>query len=168
MKVCFVKLKSEALSALKDYEMELRCQTPCAKIKKLHSDRGGEYLSTEFDRYLKDQGIKHQLTVHHSPQQNSVAERLNHMLVEHARAMLLGQDMPKISWVEVLNYATWLKNHLPSHATPGKTPYELVNKSKPNLTLAHEFGTSICTRHYWRQARGEDRGSNLCRSRPGK
>jgi hypothetical protein len=44
----------------------------------------GEYLSTEFNRYLKDQGIKRQLTVHHSPQQDSVAECLNCMLVEHA------------------------------------------------------------------------------------
>jgi transposase InsO family protein len=77
-------LKSKALSALKDYETELKCQTPGAKIKKLCSDRGGEYLSMEFDRYLKDQGIKHQLTVHDSPQQNGVTECLNRMLVEHA------------------------------------------------------------------------------------
>jgi hypothetical protein len=67
----------------------------------------------------------------------------NHTLVEHARAMLLGRDMPKFLWVEVLNYTTWLKNRLPSHSTLGKTPYELVNKSKPNLVLAHEFGTSV-------------------------
>jgi hypothetical protein len=38
---------------------------------------------------------------------------------------------------------TWLKNRLPSHATLGKTPYELINKSKPNLALAHEFGTPV-------------------------
>jgi hypothetical protein len=57
--------------------------------------------------------------------------------------MLLGWDMPKFLWVEALNYATWLKDRLPSHATLGKTPYELVNKSKPNLTLAHEFSTLV-------------------------
>jgi hypothetical protein len=51
--------------------------------------------------------------------------------------------MPKILWAEALNYATWLKNRLPSRATPGKTPYELINKSKSNLALAHEFGTPI-------------------------
>jgi hypothetical protein len=45
--------------------------------------------------------------------------------------------------VEVLNYATWLKNCLPSRATLGKTPYEPVNKSKPNLVLAHNFGTPV-------------------------
>jgi transposase InsO family protein len=120
MKVRFLELKSEALSTLKDYETELKRQTPGAKIKKLRSDRGGEYLIMEFDRYLKDQGIKCQPTVHHSPQQNGVAECLNCMLVKHARAMLLGRDMPKILWAEVLNYATWLKNRLPSRAThPG-------------------------------------------------
>jgi hypothetical protein len=57
--------------------------------------------------------------------------------------MLLGQDMPKFLWAEALNYATWLKNRLPSYDTPGKMPYELVNKSKPNLVLAHEFGTPV-------------------------
>jgi hypothetical protein len=57
--------------------------------------------------------------------------------------MLLGQDMPKILWAEVLNYVNWLKNHLPLRATPGKTLYELINKSKPNLTLAHKFSTPV-------------------------
>jgi hypothetical protein len=51
--------------------------------------------------------------------------------------------MPKFLWAEALNYATWLKNRLPSRATPGKTLYELINKSKPNLALAHEFGTPV-------------------------
>jgi hypothetical protein len=51
--------------------------------------------------------------------------------------------MPKILWAEALNYTTWLKNHLPLHATPGKTLYELINKSKPNLALAHKFGTPV-------------------------
>jgi hypothetical protein len=43
----------------------------------------------------------------------------------------------------VLNYVTWLKNCLPSCATPGEIPYELINKSKPNLVLAHIFGTLV-------------------------
>jgi hypothetical protein len=57
--------------------------------------------------------------------------------------MLLGWDMPKFLQAEALNYATWLKNCLPSCATPGKMPYEPVNKSKPNLMLAHKFGTPV-------------------------
>eukprot|EP00171_Calliarthron_tuberculosum_P005193 IDg5193t1 len=47
------------------------------KVKALRSDNGGEYLSTDFKNYLTEKGIKHQLTVAYTPQQNGVAERMN-------------------------------------------------------------------------------------------
>jgi hypothetical protein len=57
-KVQFLKLKSEALTAFKHYEVHLSHQHPSARITKVRSDRGGEYLSAEFDKYLRDQGIE--------------------------------------------------------------------------------------------------------------
>jgi hypothetical protein len=139
----FLALKSEALSAFKRYEANLMRQHPGTKIRKLRSDRGGEYLSAEFDTYLQGQGIKRQLTVHNSPQQNGVAECLNRTLVEHACTMLIGRERPKFLWAEAVNYATWLKNCFPSRAIPGTMPYALVNKSKPSLALAHKFGAKV-------------------------
>jgi hypothetical protein len=56
-KVRFLKLKSEAFEAFRHYEANLTRQHPNAKIRKLRSDRGGEYLSAEFEKYLKDHGI---------------------------------------------------------------------------------------------------------------
>jgi len=94
-KVQFLKHKSEALTAFKQYEANVSRQNPGVKLRKVRSDHGGEYLSAEFDKHLKDQGIERELTVHHSPQQNGVAERLNRTLVEHARAKLLTKDLPK-------------------------------------------------------------------------
>jgi len=138
-----LKRKSDALTAFKHYEAYVSRQHPGAQLRKVRSDRGGEYLSAEFDKHLKDQGIIRQLTVHDSPQQNGVAERLNRTLAEHMRAMLLARNMPKFLWAEAINYATWLKNRLPSHATPRHTPFELVNNSKPNLAHAHEFSTKV-------------------------
>jgi len=44
---------------------------------------------------------------------------------------------------EAINYATWLKNRLPSRTIPGHTPYELVHHMKLNLAIAHEFGTAV-------------------------
>jgi hypothetical protein len=67
-KLDFLAPKSEALSAFKRYEANLICQHPGAKIRKLHLDCGGEYLSAEFNTYLASQGIKRQLIVHHSTQ----------------------------------------------------------------------------------------------------
>ena len=43
-----------------------------------------------FENYLKTEGVKHELTVPKTPEQNGVAdERLNRTLVEAERAMLI-------------------------------------------------------------------------------
>jgi hypothetical protein len=46
-------------------------------IKCLHTDRGGEYMSLEFGKYLEKHGTERRLTVHDTPAQNGVSERLN-------------------------------------------------------------------------------------------
>lgn len=141
--VAFLKHKSEALEAFKQYEARLTTQKDGVHIKTLRSDRGREYLSADFDAHLKDHGIKRELTVHDSPQQNGVAERLNRTLVEHACAMLIAHGLPKFLWAEAVNYAVWLKNRLPSRSIPGHTPYELVHNAPPDLSCAHEFGSPV-------------------------
>ena len=54
----------------------------------IHRQRS-EYTSKEFKEYLAKKGTKHRLTVHNTPEQNGVAERLNCTLVEKSRAMLI-------------------------------------------------------------------------------
>jgi hypothetical protein len=57
-KLKFLKLKSDALTAFKQYKSWLAHQKPGAWLMKVRSDRGGEYLSWEFDNYLRSQGIE--------------------------------------------------------------------------------------------------------------
>jgi hypothetical protein len=57
--------------------------------------------------------------------------------------MLIGRDMPKFLWGEAISYASWLRNRLPSRATPGHTPYDLVHGRRPDVSPAHEFGIKI-------------------------
>lgn len=59
------------------------------KVRTLRTDNSGEYTSTQFEDYLKAEGIRHELTVPKTPQQNGVAEHLNRTLVEMAQSMLL-------------------------------------------------------------------------------
>ena len=40
------------------------------KVKKLRTDNGGKYTSTEFESYLKDEGIEHQYSIPKTPEQN--------------------------------------------------------------------------------------------------
>ena len=45
------------------------------KMGTLRSYQGREYVSKEFDAFLAERGIKHQLTVPYTPHQNGVAEK---------------------------------------------------------------------------------------------
>ncbi|KIJ05863.1 hypothetical protein PAXINDRAFT_92846, partial [Paxillus involutus ATCC 200175] len=51
--------------------------------------------------------------------------------------------MPKFLWAEAVSYASWLRNRLPSRATPDHTPYDLIHSHRPDLSQAHEFGCKV-------------------------
>lgn len=89
-----MKKKSEVFEKFKTFKTMVELQTGC-KIKALRSDNGGEYLSNEFNKYLETNGIKRQLTVPYTPQQNGVAERANRTLVEMDVVFLLNQGLIK-------------------------------------------------------------------------
>ena len=80
-KLYLQRLKSETFASYKKYEAFLRRQRG-AEIKKLHSDRRGEYLSKKFSDHLGEKGTVRNLTVHDTPEHNGVAERLNRTLLE--------------------------------------------------------------------------------------
>ena len=74
--VYFLKRKSEVFEKFKEFEAMVTndCMWPghCNT-----EDNGREYLSNEFQEYLKSKGIQHELTIAHTPEQNGVAERMN-------------------------------------------------------------------------------------------
>jgi len=55
--VYFMRQKSEALSILKKFQKMVERQSG-RLIKKLRSDRGGEYNSKEYDKFCKDIGLE--------------------------------------------------------------------------------------------------------------
>src|SRR3984885_9069673 len=84
---CHALTKDETFDAYVTYEALMKTQYN-VQIKKLHTDRGGEYLSNEFSDHLAKAGTVRQLTVHDTPEYNGVAERLNHTLLVKIQAML--------------------------------------------------------------------------------
>ncbi len=102
------------------------------KIRKLRTDNGGEYTSIQFKSHLKAEGIRHELTIPKTPEQNGIAERLNKSLVEMARSMLLDAKLPKKFWAEAISTAVYLKNRSPSKALK-ITPYQAYCGTKPNV-----------------------------------
>ena len=109
-------------------------------VKIFRSDNGGEFTSTEFEEYLKKEGIKHELTIPKCPEQNGVAERLNRTLIEMVRSMLADSELPKLFWAEALSTATYLRNRSPTTAISGRTPYEALYGEKPKVEHLRVFG----------------------------
>ena len=86
--VYFLKNKSEQFEKFKEFKSKYELISDM-KIKEFRTDNGREYLSNEFQKYLKDSGIQHNTSVEYCPQLNGKAERLNRTLIEKARCMLI-------------------------------------------------------------------------------
>ena len=113
--VYFMKHKSEVFDKFIEFEASVTNDVGKA-IGTLQTDNGGEYLSNELQNYLKEKGIRHELTVPHSPQQKGVAERMNRTLVESARSMIAHAALLNIFWAEAISTAAYVRNRLPTTA----------------------------------------------------
>ncbi|WJZ84536.1 hypothetical protein VitviT2T_004136 [Vitis vinifera] len=109
-----------------------------AKVRVLRSDNGGEYQSSDLQKYLEGHGIIHQTTCSNTPQQNGVAERKNRHLLEVVRASLIAAKTPISYWGEAITSAAYLINWVPSSSINFQTPLQaltnaVVAPTVPNL-----------------------------------
>ena len=84
--VYFLKFKSETFENFKKYKCFIEKQSSC-RIKTLRTDRGGEFMSNEFNTFCEE-CIHRKLTAPYTPEQNGVAERKNWTVVEMGRGMM--------------------------------------------------------------------------------
>ena len=110
------------------------------KLKTFRTDNGGEFTSTEFESYLREEGIKHEYTIPKTPQQNWVSERMNRTLVEAVRLMLVDAKLPHRFWAEALSTAAYLINGSPTKTLGDKTPFEVWYGKKPSVKHLKVFG----------------------------
>nr|GFC13009.1 hypothetical protein [Tanacetum cinerariifolium] len=76
-------------------------------------------------------------------QQNGVVERCNWTLVEATRTMLIFSRAPLFLWAEAIATACFTQNRSIIHRRSNKTPYELINGRKPDISFLHVFG-ALC------------------------
>ncbi|KAK8986846.1 hypothetical protein V6N11_037772 [Hibiscus sabdariffa] len=102
-------------------------------------NRGGEYLSHEFDELLKECGIVSQLTPPGTPQWNGVSERRNRTLLDMVRSMMSHSDLPISFWGHALETAAFTLNRVPSKSVQ-KTPHEMWIGNRPNMSFMKIWG----------------------------
>ncbi|KAI3503609.1 hypothetical protein L1887_32055 [Cichorium endivia] len=109
-------------------------------VKAIQSDNGGEFKNNLFDDYLISRGIDHNFSAPYTPQQNGVVERRNRTLCEAARSMLIFASLPQYFWAEATVTACFTQNRSLINSRLNVTPYEEMNKQKPNVKFFHIFG----------------------------
>ena len=85
-------------------------------------------------------GISHNFYAPRTPQQNGVVERKNRSLQELARTILNDYALPKCLWADVVSIACYVMNCVLIRPILKKTPYELLNGRKPNVSHLKVFG----------------------------
>nr|GFB36321.1 retrovirus-related Pol polyprotein from transposon TNT 1-94 [Tanacetum cinerariifolium] len=137
--VFFLHFKDEAseviISVIKKTQVNLQLQ-----LQRVQTNNGMEFKNKTLANFFDEVGITQQFPAARTPQQNGVVERRNRTLVEAATTMLTFANLPSFLWAEAIATACFIQNHLIIHKRFDETPYELMNKRKPNIKFFRVFG----------------------------
>ena len=82
----------------------------------------------------------------YTPQQNGVVERKNRTFITLARTMLDEYNTLEALWAEAINTVCYAFNRLFLQKFLSKTPYELLNGKKPDVSFRVLVANATSTR----------------------
>ncbi|GJY64576.1 retrovirus-related pol polyprotein from transposon TNT 1-94 [Tanacetum coccineum] len=136
------KTKDEApeaiIKCIKNIQVHLN-----ATVCNVRTDIGTEFVNHTLHEFYENVGISHQTSVARTSQQNGVVKRRNRTLVEVARTILIFSKAPLFLWAEAFNTACYTQKRSIIRHRYNKTPYELMQDKKPDLSFFHVFG-ALC------------------------
>jgi len=135
----FLHSKKEAYPEFKKLAKRLQ-NTCCSNIGAIRSDHGGEFQNEKFISFCNKLGIFHNFFAPRTPQQDGVVERKNRSPEELARTILNDFALPKCFWVDAMSIACYVMNRVLIRLILKKTPCELLNGRKPNISHLKVFG----------------------------
>nr|GEV42156.1 retrovirus-related Pol polyprotein from transposon TNT 1-94 [Tanacetum cinerariifolium] len=140
--VQFFKSKDEAPEVIKTFLKRIIILLQSLVVI-IRTDNGTEFKNQILKAYFDSVGISHQASSVRTPQQNRVVERRNQMLVEAARTMLIFSHAPLFLWAEAIATAFYTQSCSIIYRRFNKTPYELINDRKLDISFLHVFG-ALC------------------------
>jgi hypothetical protein len=138
--VSFLKEKAEAFEKFKIFKALIENQTG-KRLKEVRSDRGGEFMSSDFKEFCDKHGIKREYTIPRTPQQNGVVERQNRTMQQMARSMMNEKNIGQTYWVEVIHTTIHVLNKSHLRLQSDKTPYELWYGRPASIKHFKVFGS---------------------------
>nr|GEX73796.1 hypothetical protein [Tanacetum cinerariifolium] len=140
--VHFLKSKDEAPEVIKTFlkRITVLFLSPVIIIR---TDNDTKFKNKVLKEYFGSVGISHQMSSVRTPQQNRVVERRNRTLVEATRTMLIFSRALLFLWAEAISTACFTQNRSIIHRHFNKTPSELINGRKQDISFLHVFG-ALC------------------------
>ena len=135
-----MKLKSDTLDCFKQFLLDWNKIAKENKVKRIRSDNGTEFLSSDFQAFLSASSIGHETSTPYSPEQNGYIERSVRTVSEAARSMIHEAALPQYLWAEACNTAVYILNRLPL-VDSDHSPFELVTGESPKLNYIRVFGS---------------------------
>jgi transposase InsO family protein len=129
-----IRKKSDVFYTFKNWKDLVENETG-KRLKYLRSDNGGEYCRKEFDYYYSYHGIRREMTVPGTPQENGMSERMNRAMMECARSMRLHVGLHLQLWIYVVDIVFYLINKGPSISLDGIIPKESWVGKKVNYSF---------------------------------
>jgi hypothetical protein len=164
--VFFLKRKSDSSITLRVFFNHIERQFG-QKIKQIHLDNGGEYISNEFKGFFLTSGVIHELTPPYSPESNGIAECFNQTINTIAHLITITAPDFRCLWAEAVYMAAYLKNRLPHKHLPSSTiPFECFHGKRPTISHLKPFGNK-CDVHI-REEERSSRSTHLSRAREAK
>ena len=136
-----LRSKDEVLVALMSMIQEFVTQGG-RPVKRIRTDKGGEYVSAALSAEFDKLGIWHEETAGYTPEQNGIAERLNRTLMERARTMLSESGLPASLWGYAILHANDVRNSV-LYSPTRRVPYQAFTGIAPSVSQFHPWGCDI-------------------------
>ncbi|KAJ8548442.1 hypothetical protein ON010_g11230 [Phytophthora cinnamomi] len=110
------------------------------RVKFIGSDQGTEFKNEALKKYMWETGIRPVRTNTYSPEENSLVEKMNSVMLRAVRTMLVTTGLPTSLWGEGLKFAVTIYNFSPTKVNQGCTPDELYEGRKPDVSGLRRYG----------------------------
>lgn len=135
--------EKETLRILKDFIPFIQAKYNL-KVNTIRSDN--EMKRKKTVQWLRTQGITLEPSAPNTQAQNGAAERSGGVIIEKARAMRIGANLPHDLWNEIVNCAVYLRDRTPRESNGWKSPYERFHtflarkRRRPQLAHLKAYG----------------------------
>ncbi|MBW0487893.1 hypothetical protein O181_027608 [Austropuccinia psidii MF-1] len=135
----FLKTKNEAFKEFVEWKTYAE-NLHSLKIKKLVSNKGGEFENKSFSALAVSCGFLHLFAPTSTPEHNGFAECANCTILDKARCLLLTSNLPRSYWAKAVNTSSFLSNLVPTPSRDNLSPFSLWSSKPSRIKRLKTFG----------------------------